>query len=52
MSDHAWQIFWLVNLLASGSLFAVITVLVLLRGSRELKTMLTERKAKGLHDPK
>lgn len=38
---HAWQTFWTVWLLASGTAFAVITVIVTLKGFGDVKRMLS-----------
>jgi len=41
---EAWKIFWTVWLLVSGAAFALITLIVLFKGGRDLRTMLTRLK--------
>ncbi len=36
---NGWYIFWLVNFIVAGSAFAVITLIVLVRGIRDLRDM-------------
>lgn len=40
MHDKFWHYFWPVCLLISGGLFTAVTLLVLVRGGRELAQML------------
>ncbi len=43
-----WKLFWTVALLVAGSAFAVITVIVILKGGRDMRAML--RGLKAHHD--
>jgi len=36
---NGWYYFWMANFLLAGSAFAVITVIVLVRGLRDLREM-------------
>jgi hypothetical protein len=40
-----WQIFWPVALLGSAAAFAVITVVVTIKGGKDMKNMLSGLKA-------
>jgi hypothetical protein len=42
---NAWYYFWMANFLVAGSAFAVITVIVLVRGLRDLREMFTNLRA-------
>jgi hypothetical protein len=46
---EAWKIFWTVSLLVAGSAFALITIVVILKGGQDLRAMLTGLK-KHRHD--
>lgn len=37
----AWYYFWMANFFLAGSAFAVIAVIVLVRGARDLREMFT-----------
>jgi putative exporter of polyketide antibiotics len=43
-----WKTFWTVALLSAGSAFAVITIVVILKGGRDVRAMLLGLKAR--HD--
>jgi len=46
-----WYYFWTANFLIAGSAFAVITVVVLVRGSKDLLDMLTRlRESNAPHE--
>ncbi|HEX9295221.1 MAG TPA: hypothetical protein VF881_05285 [Polyangiaceae bacterium] len=45
---EVWKLFWTVSLLVSGSAFAVITIVVILKGGRDMRAML--RGLKAHHD--
>jgi hypothetical protein len=36
---HGWYLFWMANFVVAGSAFAVITLVVLVRGWRDLKEL-------------
>jgi hypothetical protein len=42
-----WYYFWTVNFIVAGSAFAIITVIVMVRGSHDLRTMMARLKASG-----
>ncbi|MDR3676650.1 MAG: hypothetical protein P4N24_14250 [Acidobacteriota bacterium] len=42
-----WYYFWTVNFIVAGSAFAIITVIVMVRGSHDLRTMMARLKAIG-----
>ena len=44
---NAWYYFWMVNFLVAGSAFAVITVIVLVRGVRDLREMFANLRAEA-----
>ena len=44
---NAWYYFWMVNFLVAGSAFAVITVIVLVRGLRDLREMFANLRAEA-----
>ena len=48
---NGWQTFWLIWLLFSGSAFAIITVVVTLKGFGDVKRMLSGLRAKDPNDP-
>ncbi len=41
-----WYYFWTANFIVAGSAFAVITVIVLVRGIRDLREMFSRLKAR------
>jgi hypothetical protein len=41
---EAWKMFWTVSLLVAGAAFALITLVVLFKGGRDLRAMLTSLK--------
>jgi hypothetical protein len=41
-----WPTFWLIALLSAGSAFAVITIVVTIKGSQDMKNMLSGLKAR------
>ena len=47
---QAWQTFWAVWLVVSGTAFAAITVVVTLKGFGDVKRMLSGLKAKSPDD--
>ena len=42
---NAWYYFWMANFLVAGSAFAVITVIVLVRGLGDLREMFANLRA-------
>jgi hypothetical protein len=42
-----WYYFWTVNFIVAGSSFAVITLVVLVRGSKDLRDMLRSLRNKS-----
>ena len=48
---QAWQMFWTVWLLFSGAAFAIITVVVCIKGFGDVKRMLSGIKAQDNRDP-
>ena len=44
---NAWYYFWMANFLLAGSAFAVITVVVLVRGLRDLREMFANLRAEA-----
>ena len=44
---NAWYYFWMANFLVAGSAFAVITVIVLIRGRRDLREMFANLRAEA-----
>ena len=52
-----WYYFWTVNFLVAGSAFALITLIVMVRGSKDLRDMLARLKESSAakrshgHDP-
>jgi hypothetical protein len=36
-----WKMFWTVSLLVAGSAFAIITIVVIVKGGSDLRAMLT-----------
>ncbi len=44
---NGWYYFWMANLLLAGSAFAVITVIVLVRGQRDLREMFVNLRAEA-----
>jgi hypothetical protein len=40
-----WQTFWLVAVLTAGSAFAIITLVVTIKGAQDMKNMLSGLKA-------
>ena len=42
---NAWYYFWVANFVLAGSAFAVITVIVLVRGLRDLREMFANLRA-------
>jgi hypothetical protein len=45
---EVWKLFWTLALLVSGSAFALITLVVILKGGRDMRAML--RGLKAHHD--
>lgn len=37
-----WQLFWTVSLVAAGASFAFITLVVMIRGARDLREMIRD----------
>ena len=44
---HGWQIFWTIWLLVAGAAFAIITVVVTLKGFGDVRRMLSGIKSRG-----
>ena len=44
---NAWYYFWMANFLVAGSAFAVITVIVLVCGLRDLREMFANLRAEA-----
>jgi hypothetical protein len=44
---NAWYYFWMANFVLAGSAFAVITVIVMVRGLRDLREMFANLRAEG-----
>ena len=44
---NGWYYFWMANFLLAGSAFAVITVIVLVRGLRDLREMFANLRAEA-----
>ena len=44
---HGWQIFWTIWLLVAGVAFALITVVVTLKGFGDVRRMLSGIKSRG-----
>jgi hypothetical protein len=44
---NAWYYFWMANFLIAGSAFAVITLIVLVRGFRDLRDMFANLRAEA-----
>jgi hypothetical protein len=44
---NAWYYFWMANFLIAGSAFAVITLIVLVRGLRDLRDMFANLRAEA-----
>jgi hypothetical protein len=42
-----WYYFWTINFIVAGSAFALITVIVLVRGSKDLRSMFARLKESG-----
>jgi hypothetical protein len=42
-----WYYFWTINFIVAGSAFALITVMVLVRGSQDLRSMFARLKESG-----
>jgi hypothetical protein len=42
-----WYYFWTINFIVAGSAFAVITVLVMVRGSQDLRSMFARLRESG-----
>ncbi len=43
----AWYYFWLANFFVAGSAFAIITVIVLVRGLKDLREMFAKLRAEA-----
>jgi len=43
----SWYIFWMVNFIIAGSAFAVITLMVLVRGLQDLREMFAGLRAEA-----
>jgi hypothetical protein len=48
---HYWILFWTVAVLVAGLSFAFVTVVVTIRGGRDLRDMFTRLKDQKDHDP-
>lgn len=46
---NAWYEFWMANFFVAGSAFAVITVIVLVRGLGDLRQMFTDLRKQARH---
>ena len=46
---NAWYLFWVANFVLAGSAFAVITLIVLVRGLRDLREMFAGLRAEARH---
>lgn len=44
---NGWYYFWMTNLVVSGSAFAVITLITLVRGLRDLREMFANLRAEA-----
>jgi hypothetical protein len=44
---NRWYYFWMANFLVAGSAFAVITLIVLVRGLRDLREMFANLRAEA-----
>jgi hypothetical protein len=44
---YGWYLFWVANFVLAGSAFAVITVIVLVRGLRDLREMFAGLRAEA-----
>lgn len=44
---NGWYLFWMANFVIAGSAFAVITVIVLVRGLRDLREMFAGLRAEA-----
>lgn len=44
---NGWYEFWMANLFVAGSAFAIITIIVLVRGLRDLREMFANLRAQG-----
>ena len=44
---NAWYYFWMANFVVSGSAFAIITLIVLVRGLRDLREMFAGLRAEA-----
>ncbi len=44
---NAWYIFWMANFFIAGSAFAVIAIIVLVRGVKDLRDMLAGLRAEA-----
>ncbi|HTS12790.1 MAG TPA: hypothetical protein VMH00_11785 [Candidatus Limnocylindrales bacterium] len=44
---NGWYIFWMANFVVAGSAFAVITLIVLVRGVKDLRDMLAGLRAEA-----
>lgn len=44
---NAWYYFWIANFVVSGSAFAIITLIVLVRGLRDLREMFAGLRAEA-----
>jgi hypothetical protein len=42
-----WYYFWIISFVVSGSAFAVITIIVLIRGLRDLRDMFANLRAEA-----
>ena len=47
---NGWYYFWVANFVLAGSAFAVITVIVLVRGLRDLRDMFAGLRAEARRD--
>ena len=42
-----WNLFWIANFILAGSSFAIITIVVAIRGTREMRDMLVSLRREG-----
>ena len=44
---HNWYLFWMANFILAGSAFAIITLIVMVRGLRDLREMFAGLRAEA-----